>query len=262
MSYETFGLWLAATALSAIRITCAVRLCPAFSESLLTGMARRLVILVLTLMVVPMVKAQWSALPSGPMWAFLAVKEAVLGTCFGFLAAIPFRVIEVAGNLMDNQRGATMGEIFSPMSESQAAPLAEFLTQCWIALFYLSGAVLLFLTALFESYRLFPVVSGIQFTAALPQLALGSVDALMGLAVIISAPVIIVMVLATLGLGLVNRSAPQLNVFFLSMPIKSALGILVLILSLRLMMDRLFGESLSELLQTLSQWIQTEASNG
>ena len=47
------------------------------------------------------------------------------------------------------------------------------------------------------------------------------------------------MFLATIGLGLVNRTAPQLNVFFLSMPVKSALGIALLIVYLPFIMDML-----------------------
>ena len=47
------------------------------------------------------------------------------------------------------------------------------------------------------------------------------------------------MFLATLGLGLVNRTAPQLNVFFLSMPIKSALGIAMLVIYLPFILDML-----------------------
>jgi len=57
--------------------------------------------------------------------------------------------------------------------------------------------------------------------------------------VIISAPVIILMFLATVGLGFVNRTAPQLNVFFLSMPVKSALGIAMLVIYLPYIMDML-----------------------
>ena len=56
---------------------------------------------------------------------------------------------------------------------------------------------------------------------------------------IIAAPVIIVMFLATIGLGFVNRTAPQLNVFFLSMPIKSAIGVALLIVYLPFIMDML-----------------------
>jgi type III secretion protein T len=57
--------------------------------------------------------------------------------------------------------------------------------------------------------------------------------------IIIAAPVVIVMFIATLGLGLVNRTAPQLNVFFLSMPVKSGLGVAMLIIYLPFIMDML-----------------------
>ena len=68
---------------------------------------------------------------------------------------------------------------------------------------------------------------------------LGTVDDMLKATVVISAPVIIVMFLATLGLGFVNRTAPQLNVFFLSMPVKSALGVAMLVVYLPFVMDML-----------------------
>ena len=72
-----------------------------------------------------------------------------------------------------------------------------------------------------------------------PTQILGSLDGMLRATVVIAAPVIIIMFLATLGLGLVNRTAPQLNVFFLSMPIKSALGIAMLVIYLPFIMDML-----------------------
>ena len=64
-------------------------------------------------------------------------------------------------------------------------------------------------------------------------------DGMLHTTVIIAAPVIIIMFLATIGLGLVNRTAPQLNVFFLSMPVKSALGIAMLIIYIPFILDML-----------------------
>ena len=69
--------------------------------------------------------------------------------------------------------------------------------------------------------------------------------------IIIAAPIIIIMFLATLGLGLVNRTAPQLNVFFLSMPIKSALGIAMLIIYIPFIMDMLMYTKDTSILEPL-----------
>ena len=109
-------------------------------------------------------------------------------------------------------------------------------------------AVLVFLGAIYASYSIWPVFPqsaagasplGFSFAPNTPVQILGSLDDMLRVTVIISAPVIIVMFLATLGLGLVNRTAPQLNVFFLSMPVKSALGIAMLAVYLPFVMDML-----------------------
>ena len=107
----------------------------------------------------------------------------------------------------------------------------------------MSGAVLVFLGALYASFSIWPVFpEGAvfpSFSSDAPVRILGYVDGMLRTTVVISAPVIIVMFLATLGLGLVNRTAPQLNVFFLSMPVKSALGIAMLAIYLPFIMDML-----------------------
>ncbi|EXF67932.1 bacterial export s, 1 family protein [Vibrio parahaemolyticus AQ3810] len=60
---------------------------------------------------------------------------------------------------------------------------------------------------------------------------------LMWLGVLMSAPLVLAMFLAEFGLALISRFAPQLNVFFLAMPIKSAIASVLLIVYLGLMMD-------------------------
>jgi type III secretion protein T len=82
---------------------------------------------------------------------------------------------------------------------------------------------------------------------------LGALDGLMRSAVVIASPVIIPMFLATIGLGFVNRTAPQLNVFFLSMPIKSALGIAMLVIYLQYILDMLVYTEDSAILLPLRQ---------
>ena len=250
------GDWLTVLILSVTRLACALRFCPPFSESILTGPARHVVVILLALPILPTVLTHQPHLQSPVVVLAFVTKEVVIGCCIGFLAAIPFRVIEIVGNLIDNQRGATMGEVLSPMSGAQEAPLASFLMEVAMAFFYISGAVLLFLKTFYWSITLFPVTQGVAMTALLPGELLGSVDGLMRLAVVLAAPVVLIMVLATLGLGLVNRSAPQLNVFFLSMPVKSALGIWVLLLGLRFLLEQMAATPMEAWLQPLVQWFR------
>lgn len=214
---------------------------PALSSSMISGTARRAAVLAFALLGVP---AVLELMPPGelstPFLAVVAVKEAVVGLLIGFFAAIPFWVAENVGNFIDNQRGATMGEVYSPLSGAQVSTTGIFFTQIVSTVFFVSGAIFIFLGAVYESYELVPLFgTGLGFASATPGYLLNTVDAMITTTFIISSPIVILMFLATIGLGFVNRTAPQLNVFFLSMPIKSAIGVAVLIVYLEFIMDML-----------------------
>ena len=250
MPYLEYHRLIIAWALAAARIGGAFMMCPALGDSMIMGTARRAAILALSVLVVPYVL---NTMPPGEpnMWmlAVVALKEVLIGFLIGFFAAIPFWVAENVGNFVDNQRGATMGEVYSPLSGTQVSTTGIFFTQIVSTIFFISGAVLVLLTALYRSFEIWPVFGDwITFNAHAPVQILGAVDGMLKTTVVISAPVIILMFLATIGLGFVNRTAPQLNVFFLSMPVKSALGIAMLVIYLPFIMDMLMYTKDGEIL--------------
>ena len=160
----------------------------------------------------------------------IVVKEVFLGMLIGLMAARVFWIAMSVGFFIDNQRGASMASVFDPTIGDQTSPVGLFLEQAMIALFYVSGGMLVFLSALFESYLVWPVGSfSPQLDDAFPGFFLELFDTLSRTIVVLAAPVIISMLLATFGLGLMNRFAPQLNVFFLAMPVKSLIALVVLI---------------------------------
>ena len=245
MTITPVHLWILAAVLAMARIGAAFAICPALTENMIPGVARRAATLGFAFIAIPAIHA---SIPPGPpnLWLFAlaAFREALIGFLIGFFGAVPFWVAENVGNFIDNQRGATMGEVYSPLSGTQDSTTGIFFTQVVSTIFFVGGAVLLFLGALYKSYAVWPVFSpgsipSIAFSPDAPVRVLGTLDSMLQTTVVIAAPVIIVMFLATIGLGFVNRTAPQLNVFFLSMPIKSALGVAMLILYLPFIMDML-----------------------
>ena len=250
MSYLEFHRWILAAVLAMARIGGAFAVCPAMADSMIPGVARRAATLGFAWLAVPYIHA---AMPPGEpnvwMFSLAAFKEALIGFLLGFFAAVPFWVAENVGNFIDNQRGATMGEVYSPLSGAQVSTTGIFFTQIVSTVFFASGAVFLLLGALYKSYSVWPVFTeGFSFASDAPLQMLGTLDGMLKTTVVISAPVIIVMFLATIGLGLVNRTAPQLNVFFLSMPVKSALGIAMLVVYLPFIMDMLMYTKETEIL--------------
>ena len=249
-TYLEYHRLIIATVLAAIRIACSFAICPALGESMIMGTARRAAVLAFAALAVPMVL---NGMPPGEpdvlMLGLIALREALIGFLIGFFAAIPFWIAENVGNFIDNQRGATMGEVFSPLSGGQVSTTGILFTQIVSTVFFVSGAILLLLAALYRSYEVWPMFGGWPtFAADAPLQVLGAVDGLLRTTVIISAPPIILMFLVTVGLGFVNRTAPQLNVFFLSMPVKSAIGIAMLVIYLPFIMDMLMYTKSMEIL--------------
>jgi len=248
--YSEFGNWILAFAVSSLRIGAAFAICPALTDSMISGLMRRVVVLAFTFLVVPFTM---QALPAVELrWEYLALvslKEVLIGTLIGFFSAVPFWIGENVGNFIDNQRGATMGEVYSPLSGAQVSSTGIFFTQLISTIFFVSGAILLLLAALYSSYRLWPVFGGwVSFHPTTPTQILGTLDGMLRSTVVIAAPPVILMFLATIGLGFVNRTAPQLNVFFLSMPVKSALGLAMLVVYLPFVIDSLMYTRESDIL--------------
>jgi type III secretion protein T len=164
-----------------------------------------------------------------PYFLLLLGKEAIIGLVLGYVVAIPFWTMEAVGFVVDNQRGASMAATINPMTGHDTSPLGILFNIAFITFFMLSGGLLLMLGLIYDSYRLWPPLSfWPNWNSDAAELMLVQLNRFVLNALLLAAPVLLAMFLSELGLALISRFAPQLQVFFLAMPIKSALGIFVL----------------------------------
>jgi type III secretion protein T len=168
----------------------------------------------------------------------LVVKEIFIGGLLGFALATVFLVAQSVGYLIDLQTGSNNSVTFDPTSNHEAGPMSGFLLQFVIALFLAGGGLLNVLGLVFESYAIWPIESWTpNISGTLRDYVSAQSTSILQLIVKLSAPVVMVLLLVEIGLGLLNRFAPQLDVFHLAMPIKGCLAILVLIVFLGFMYD-------------------------
>ncbi|MFW5966958.1 MAG: flagellar biosynthetic protein FliR [Persicimonas sp.] len=205
--------------------------------------------LALTVMVYPAVwqSGAAGALPEASLHvAALVVKELVVGLMLGFVAALVFEALRVAGQAIDNARGQTMATSFVPQLKTQASVTADFLYQLGVVMFLLIGGHRLMLAALTESYVVVPPQSFPPMGEHLGAITFGivrlSADAIT-LGVLLSFPAVAAIVLANVMLALINKAAPQINVFFLGMPLKAALGVAVVLFGLHVLVDQFVEEA-------------------
>lgn len=212
---------------------------PIFNAQLVPGMLRLGIGAVVGLLVAPTLVPAVMASDLGlvPLLVLLC-KEAFIGFVLGFMVAIPFWGFEAVGFFLDNQRGASIAATLNPLTGNDSSPLGILFNEAFIVFFFISGGFLLMLGLLYDSFRLWGVF---EYSPTLrPEtvpLLLDQLNRLVRMALLLGAPAVVAMFLAELGLALVSRFVPQLQVFFLAMPIKSALAILVLMLYLGTLFD-------------------------
>lgn len=221
--------------LSLPRMIAVFTILPFLSKTMLGGtLLRNAVAFSLALILLPVVIHEKRFANIEPFfWLVLILKETFLGIIIGFLATIPFWAIEAVGFVVDNQRGASMASSMNPLSGSQASPLGILLIQMSVTMFFVGGSFILFLGMVYTSYSVWPIFSILpkpEISTAL--FFVDQLDFLLRFTAVFAAPILIAMFLAEFGLALVSRFAPQLNVFFLAMPVKSAVALVILIVYL------------------------------
>lgn len=199
----------------------------------MTGLVRNTVAMSLALFL-----RQWMAahdaqgiVPAfGAMTALLA-KEVLLGTFFAVLTSLAFYVASSVGFIIDNQRGLASATLTDPLSGESTSPLGSLTLETLIMAFVAMGGLSLFFYAVLTTYSFWsPFAYWPDWSRApLSNLLLSQFSWYLVTMMTLAAPMLIVCFLVDLGMGLMNRFAPQLNVFFLSMPVKSALSMAVLL---------------------------------
>lgn len=214
----------------------------------------------LAMFVVPTLLADVAVPRSVPVYILVVLKEALLGFALGFLLSIPLWAVEAMGDLVDTQRGASIAQTLNPLTGHDTSPLGQFFNLAVVTFLLVIGGFVAMLGVLFQSYTLWPVFDwwppvGPEAARA----ALAMLDSFMRLAVLLAAPVLFVMFLAEAGLALLSRFVPQLQVFFLAMPIKSALAMLMFALYAVVLFDHIqvvVHETIASALRDLHRMFQ------
>lgn len=248
-------------AVSTARPTAMLLVTPFLGRGVLTGFARNGVLIALSLPLMPMAFATQPA-DFAPDNLILVLALVLKETLVGLFLGLPFAVLswglEAAGFMIDNQRGSTMASSLDPATGNQSSPLGILLGQLYTTWLFTTGGFLALLDLLYRSHLVWPVWAlTLSFDPGLPHAVLGMLDSVMLLTVLIAGPALIAMFLSEFGLALVSRFAPQLQVFFVAMPLKSAVGLLVLLLSLGVILGEVGRRHLgtAEMLDAVKGWL-------
>ena len=184
--------------------------------------------------------------PFNGLYIGLAIKELLIGFALGFILALPFYIAQTAGNLVDFMRGASSLMVTDPFMQTQNSPISLLYNYTLIVMFYQLGGMTIVVDGLINSFGTLPI-DGVISKAIMAKshpfwmMAFQALNNVVALGIQFSAPSIMAILMTELFLGIANRLAPNVQISFLGMALKSLVGIVFLALSWLLIADKLSG---------------------
>ncbi len=155
------------------------------------------------------------------------LREMVIGLLVSLLASLVFAAVQTAGQMIGFQMSFAVANVVDPVTSLQVPLIAQFYYMLAMLLFLAFGAHRWVFKALAESFNLIPL-AGFTPGENLFELMLTYSSAIFSTAVKIAAPLMAALLLSDVSLGVVARTAPQMNIFIVGMPLKILLGMLLM----------------------------------
>ncbi len=152
--------------------------------------------------------------------------EATYGLALGLIATFVFAAVRLSGRIIERQMGLAMAQILDPLTGERTQPLGSLLEMIFIMLFLSANGHHLFLLIISRSYDSFPAGS----IPTIPVLTEGIIQA--GSTMLIhglklAAPILAAFLLLMVVLAVLARMVPEMNILFISLPLRVGLGLLM-----------------------------------
>lgn len=210
------------------RIGAMVMLMPGLGETNVPVRIRLAIALSLTLIILPLHRAAYQVdMQSIAPLIVLMLHEIVIGVVLGATARVTLSALQVAGSVIAQQLGLGFVTAVDPTQGQQGVLVGNFLSILGVTLLFATDSHHLIIAALDESYRIF--APGTFMPAGdVASLATRAFGAAFRIGLQLSAPFIVFGLVFNVGLGILARLMPQMQVYFVGVPLSIAIGFLIL----------------------------------
>jgi flagellar biosynthesis protein FliR len=219
------------------RVGTMVMVLPALGEVTVPPRARLILALGLTLVMAPLVGSSYPATASSSvlMLAGLVLFEIVTGLAIGILLRMVISTVQVAGNLIATQSGLAFAQTFDPNQGSQGALTSMFLSLLAVTLIFATDLHHALIAGIEHSFTLFPP-GRLPSTGDFATLAIQTVSGLFTMGLQMASPFLVFGLVLYASAGVLSRMMPQLQIFFIAMPLNIFAGFVLMALTLSTMM--------------------------
>ena len=238
-------LWLTLFALVFARVIGTIFFAPFLGGQAVSGQVKIGLGIVLSATMLPQLAGAMTTLSiSGLLFLALLVKEAVVGATMGFLAQLVFYAVQMAGTIVDTQRGLNQITFLAPQLEGHPSALGALQFQAALVIYFALQGHLVFIGVLMNSFRQLPILKWPQIAPGMlplaEQAARTSADALV-LGCQIAAPVVLALFLVDVAFASAGRIASHIRIGPESFTAKALVGLGFIFLVTATFLDQLKG---------------------
>jgi len=210
------------------RVGAMVMLMPGFGESNIPVRIKLGIALLLTLIILPLHRAAYQIdLTSMSSLGVLMVHEIVIGIVLGATARVTLSALAIAGSVIAQQLGLGFVTAVDPTQGQQGLLIGNFLTILGVTLLFATDSHHLVIAALNESYRIFSPGELLP-SGDVAALATRAFAAAFKIGMQLSAPFLVFGLVFNIGLGVLARLMPAMQVYFVGVPLSIMIGFLIL----------------------------------
>ena len=216
--------------LTFVRIGTAIIIMPGLGDSFVSTRIRLHMALAITFVLFPFLLPYMpSPLPTTFALVSLIAMELIIGLLIGTVARIFMTALDTAGMVISSQSGLANAQVFNPTLAAQGSIVGAFLSMTGAVLIFATNMHHLLLTGLVESYHMFPLGT-VPDTGSMAELITKAVSASFMIGVKLAIPFIVVTLLIYVGMGVLTRLMPQVQVFLVVLPLQILMAIVLLML--------------------------------
>ena len=165
-------------------------------------------------------------------YTFILLKELLVGITMGFMANITLSIINMAGQFIDRELGFSMVSNFDQTFNTEATITAEFYSMLVMLIMLCTNMHYFIISALADSFELIPVGKVVVDTGIMYDTMIDYITTYFVIALRISIPILIATMLLNVFLGVLAKTAPQMNMFVIGIQLKIFVGFAVLFVTL------------------------------
>ena len=233
------------------RIAAVIMTIPALGDPSVSQRIRLAMALLTAGVIAPVAGDYYPPLPEDA-WrlAGIVLGEIFIGAFMGLTVRLFMAALNIAGQAISLQTGLAMAQAMDPTQQVQGALVGSFLSVMATALIFATDLHHLMFLAMRESYVLFEP-GGLPHMGGVAELGIGAIASAFSLGIRLAAPFFAFGLVFFLGVGLLSRMMPQVQIFFIAMPANIYIGFIILMLTVTALMGVFLLEFEAQITQFL-----------